>query len=111
MRITEQRQGAVTVLKPEGPLVGADAEQVREHVGGLVARTMGRLVLDMSGVAYVDSAGLEALVALTEDMGASGHALKLCATNKTVREAMELTDLANQFDHFDEVGNAVRSFL
>ena len=44
-------------------------------------------------------------------MGRSGQALRLCAPNKTVREVLELTDLASLFDHFEDTNTAVRSFL
>jgi len=37
--------------------------------------------------------------------------LRLCAANKTVREVLDLTDLAGLFDHFEDATTAVRSFL
>jgi anti-sigma B factor antagonist len=73
--------------------------------------SLGRFVVDMSAVPYVDSKGLEALVEITEEMSRSGQALRLCAPNKTMREVLELTDLASQFDHFEDTNTAVRSFL
>ena len=33
------------------------------------------------------------------------------AANKTVREVLELTELAALFEHFEDVGSAARSFL
>ena len=40
-----------------------------------------------------------------------GRVLKLCAANETVKEAIELTGLAESFEHYDDVNSAVRSFL
>ena len=40
-----------------------------------------------------------------------GRALKLCAVNKTIRQVLELTALVSQFEHFEDVNSAVRSFL
>ena len=111
MRIHEQRQGAVTVLRPEGPLIEQDAAVVKQRLLGVLAASLGRFVVDMSAIPYVDSKGLEALVDVTEEMGASGQALKLCSANKTVREVLDLTDLASLFDHFEDANTAVRSFL
>ena len=111
MRIHEQRSGAVTVLKPEGPLLEADAAALKAKLLATLAGSLGRFVLDMSATPYVDSKGLEALVEVTEEMSRSGQALRLCAPNKTVREVLELTDLASQFDHFEDTNTAVRSFL
>lgn len=111
MKITEQRQGAVSVIRPSGPLTAEEAPLLREHVGRELAGNLGRVVLDMSEIPYVDSVGLEALVDITEQMGEGAQVLRLCGANKTVREVLTLTDLAGMFDHFDDVTTAVRSFL
>ena len=111
MKIHEQRQGAVTVLRPEGPLIEAQAEACKRKLMQTLAASLGRFVVDMSAVPFVDSKGLEVLSEVTEEMAKSGQALRLCATNKTVREVMELTDLAKLFEHFEDANTAVRSFL
>ena len=111
MKIHDQLQGAVTVLKPEGPLIEADAGALKQRLMQALDACLGRFVVDMSSVPYVDSKGLETLVEISEELGRSGQALRLCAATKTVREVLELTDLATLFDHFEDTNTAVRSFL
>ena len=111
MKIHEQRQGAVIVLKPEGPLIETDAAALKTKLIDTLGASLGRFVLDMSAIPYVDSKGLEALVEVTEELGRGGQALRMCAANKTVREVLELTDLASHFEHFEDPNTAVRSFL
>jgi len=111
MEILEQRQGAVTVLKPQGPLAGPDAEQFKERLAGVLASSLGRFVVDASEIAFVDSRGLEVLKEATEELSGSGQALRLCGANETVREVLDLTDLSRMFEHYQDVGSAVRSFL
>ena len=111
MQIQEQKQGAVTVLKPAGPLTEPEVKQFRATVEKAAASNLGRFVLDMSAVPYLDSAGLEAMLDLTEELAQSGQSLKLCASNKTIREVLSLTDLAPLFEQFEDVATAVRSFL
>ena len=111
MRINEQLQGAVVVLKPEGPLIENDAILVKRRLLQTLNSTLGRFVVDMSAIPYVDSKGLEALVEVTEELSRGGQALRLCCANKTVREVLEITDLASMFEHFDDTNTAVRSFL
>lgn len=111
MKIVEQRHGAVTVLRPEGPLTDADVAGFKQKLLETLAASLGRFVVDMSAVPFVDSNGLEALVDVTEELGKSGQVLRLCAANKTIREVLDLTELASQFDHFDDANTAVRSFL
>jgi anti-anti-sigma factor len=111
MEILEQVQGAVRVLKPRGPLIAQDAEDFKARAAAVAAETMGRVMVDASGVPFADSRGLEVLAELAEDLAQTGAALKLCATTETLREVLELTELASQFEFYDDVTGAVRSFL
>jgi anti-sigma B factor antagonist len=111
MEIQEQRQGAVTVLKPSGPLVQEDAEAFKRRVDEVMGKSLGRLVVDASAIPFADSRGLEVLAELTEELSKSGQALKLCGTAETLREVLDLTELAPLFELFEDVNTAVRSFL
>lgn len=111
MDIQEQRQGAVTVLKPRGPLCAQDADQFKARAMSVIERSLGRFVVDASDIPYVDSRGLEVLKETTDKLADSGRALRLCAANDTLREILEVTDLSQNFEHFSDVNSAVRSFL
>jgi len=109
--IQTQQSGAVTVVKPSGPVAQADAQDLRNELLKAQKEHLGRIVLDVSDVPFLDSGGLEALVEVAEEMSRSGQWLKLCAVNQTVRQILELTGLACQFEHFEDANSAVRSFL
>jgi anti-sigma B factor antagonist len=111
MEIVTQQRGAVLVIRPAGPLTGAEAEAFRTTVGGLVREHLGRVVIDASAVPYVDSGGLESLTDVAEELARSGKGMKLCTANETIRQVLDLTGLAPHFEHFDDVNSAVRSFL
>ena len=59
---------------------------------------MGRVVIDASGIPYVDSRGLEVLVDLGETLAQSGQTLKLCLVNETLREVLDLTDVGSALE-------------
>jgi anti-sigma B factor antagonist len=111
LEILEQRQGAVTVVKPQGPLCGQDADRFLQRLGEVMARSLGRFVVDCSQVPFVDSRGLEVLKETTEQLSEGGQAMRLCGANETLREVLDLTDLAKLFEHYQDVNSAVRSFL
>ena len=111
MELHESKHGAVTVLKPEGPLIGDDAEQFKCKLIEMLSESMGRCVVDASAMPYVDSSGLEVLLDANEDAMRSGHGLKLCGLSDTFRQVLDLTELSSQFEHFADVNTAVRSFL
>ena len=111
MEIREQQHGAVKAISPQGPLCQADAVEFQKAAAGMLAATMGRCVVDLSATPYLDSQGLESLLSLTETLGESGQFLKLCGVCETVREILDLTDLAPSFEQYEDINSAVRSFL
>jgi anti-anti-sigma factor len=111
MEITEQTKGAVKILRPRGPLVQADAEDFKKRAVETARSAMGRLVIDASSVPYVDSRGLEVLAELSDELAGGGQTLRLCGVNETVREVLDLTDLASLFEHYEDANSAVRAFL
>jgi anti-anti-sigma factor len=111
MPIELSNQGAVTVLKPVGPLTDALADELRATLDETIPRTLGRIVLDASAIPLADSLGLEALADAADRLSASGQSMRLVACTDTLREALELTDLAQLFEHYADVHTAVRSFL
>ena len=111
MEIQEQRQGAVAVLKPVGPLAGADAEHFRSRALQQASAALGRLVIDASGVPYMDSRGIESLMDVTDVLSEGGRALKLCAATETIREVIDLVGLTECFEFYADVNSGVRSFL
>lgn len=110
MQINEEKSGAVTVVKPAGPLVMAEVDQFRDRLMQVRAASMGRFVIDASTMSFVDSTGLEVLADLQDELAQSGQFLKLCGVNETVREVLDLTELASMFEMFHDVSSAVRSF-
>jgi len=111
MRIETNRHGAVTVIQPSGPVISQeDATQLRSEAFSVLGNTLGRFVLDVSQMSFVDSHGLETLVEITEELHAGGQSLKLCMLSDTLREILAITDLTSKFEQFEDVQTAVRSF-
>jgi anti-anti-sigma factor len=112
VRIEQHKHGAVTVLRPRGPVTSRDdAERLRAEGFETLGKTLGRFVLDASDMPFVDSFGLEALVDLTRELNASGRSLCLCGAGETLREVLAVTDVAPLFSLHEDVQGAVRSFL
>lgn len=111
MELIEERQGAVTVLRPKGQIGEAEATLLRQKLREVLERSLGRFVLDAADIPYADSHGLETLLDVSEELGSSGRALKLCGASETLREAMQLTGIADRFEHYADVQTGVRSFL
>ncbi|MBL4591028.1 MAG: STAS domain-containing protein [Phycisphaerales bacterium] len=112
MRIEESQHGAVTVIRPLGPLASqGDATLLDEHARKAVKQSHGRVVLDASKVSFIDSFGLEALVDISDRLASSGKSFRICGISETLREVFAITELTAKFQQYEDVQGAVRSFL
>jgi len=111
MKIDHQTFGTVDVCMPIGALVDEDAERVREHLRVRAEGHSPRFVVGMEEVPYMDSAAVEGMLEVAETLQSSGVRLKLVGVTSTCREIFEITGVSNHFQFFDNVEDAVRSFL
>tara|TARA_E500000318_G_scaffold97760_1_gene98661 strand:+ start:1214 stop:1549 length:336 start_codon:yes stop_codon:yes gene_type:complete len=111
MDFSEQKQGAVVVFRPGGPLTQTEAEVFLERFRKAISASMGKCVLDASDISYIDSAGIEAMLDLSDGMADLGQSLKVSHVNETLRETFDLTRTASAFEYFDDINAAVRSYL
>ena len=90
-----------------------DASNVREFRDAVQAVIQERtqVVLDMSGVKFVDSSGLGALISCLRQINGRRGDFKLCGMSKTVRALFELMRMHRVFNIYDSRDDAVRSFI
>lgn len=69
-----------------------------------------KIVVDLSGLEVIDSAGLGELVVVHMWIRASGCSLKLAGANPRIRQLLELTNLLSVFDIYPTLDDAVLSF-
>jgi anti-sigma B factor antagonist len=78
--------------------------QLDEHIPAVSL-----LVLDLSDVTFLGSAGLAVLVAAKDGADARGHTLRLVCGSRIVTRALEATGLLTLFDVADGVPQALGS--
>jgi anti-sigma B factor antagonist len=110
MKIDTQAHGSVAVLVPHGPLAGAAVEDFRQTLGRAIDQKSGRVVLDLSEVPYLDSAGIEALLELCAGQPIAAARPRLAQLSGTSREALDLTEVLPRLTVFDTVDSAIRSY-
>src|SRR5947199_9508721 len=68
-----------------------------------------RLVVDLSGVTYIDSAGLAALIQATQKVEAYGGKFLLAGLQETVRSIFEISRLDQVLQIFPDADAALRN--
>jgi len=100
----------VTVLYCKGRFTYRDeATAFSEKIAELLPNVR-QVVVDLSGLEVIDSAGLGELVVVHMWVRASGCSLKLAGANPRVRELFELTNLLSVFDVYPTLHDALLSF-
>ncbi len=99
MNIELEEMGGVMVATLYGELDGRTAPQVQEKLLTLL-RPNGRALLDMSGVSYISSAGLRALLMLYRRMAAEDGRVALVGLAENIRDVMVVTGFLEFFDDY-----------
>ncbi len=111
MKIEQIRQGSVEVVTVVDTVTEDEAEELRTVVESAVHANAGRVIVNVTRTPYVDSRGLEALLACAESCRLSGRRLKVVGATDTLREIFEITDLEPHFEFFPDIEHAIRSYV
>ena len=111
LRMTDRDVNGVTVLEIEGRIVlGEESNSFREKVKSLLAAGKKKIVLNLSNVSYIDSAGLGTLVATFHSARSQGAVLKLANLGAKFKEVLQVTKLMTVFDTYENEAAAVQSY-
>ena len=111
MNLTIARTGDVTLVRVgEARLMYPLLSDFAGSVSSLLTAGDKKVVIDLAGVNYIDSASIGCLMDLYRQASAAAGALKLCGVQKRVETMLTMTGAQNFLEiHPDEAG-AIRSF-
>ena len=111
MKIHREDNGAVTVIRLNGKLMGGpDADHFQKLIKELVSEDRKQVLVDMGKVSWVNSTGLGILISgYTTLKNADGN-LKLVGVNKRIDQIFMVTKLHTIFEAFEEEASALASF-
>lgn len=90
---TQNIDDLVAVIQAEGRLNMVSAPRLRETVAGAIAAGRPRVVVDLSGVDFMDSSGLGALVGCLKTTRQAGGDLRIAAPSDQVSMVLKLSNL------------------
>jgi anti-sigma B factor antagonist len=111
MEIGERTVGDVTVLDLRGKMtLGEGDELLKDKINSMLANGRKKLILNLEGVPYIDSAGLGEIVRTYTTVSRQGGSLKLLNLTKRIEDLLSITKLLTVFETFDTEPEAVKSF-
>ena len=110
LKITVSTAGATCVLRCDGRItLGEGSVTLRDAAREALRNGAKLLVLELSGVNYIDSSGIGELVSAYTVAKNSGANLVLVGLTKRVTDLLQITKLYTVFSAFDSVEAALAS--
>ncbi len=111
MSVRERTMGDVAVLSVKGKLWGgAETRAVHETVKRLIRDGFKKVVIDLSGVKWLNSLGLGVLIGCLTSLRNEDGDLRLVGVTERVHSLLMVTNLITVFQTFETVEQAVESF-
>ena len=110
MEITVREFKKVDLVAVTGRVDSSTAPRLDQTLQGLVDNRRFRIVLDLSAVEYLSSAGLRAMVSCMRSVRKWNGNLHVAQPSARVTDVLELAGLDAVFDIFEDQVGAVGSF-
>ena len=102
--------GGAVVVRVEGQLIVGNRQELKDLIGGALARGERKFLIDFAQTGYIDSSGLGALVSLSKRVRELGGELRLSGLNEDLRSLFELTKLDTLFAIYPGIEEALQGF-
>jgi anti-sigma B factor antagonist len=111
MKVMTRKVGEVAVLDIEGKiLLGEGDHEIKAVVDVIIGKGGKQVLVNLSKVPYIDSAGLGEIIRCFTALRRIGGSLKLLRPNERVIDLLNITNLLNVFDWYDDEDSALKSF-
>ena len=111
MHVETRKSGKVVILDLKGRLTAGLGDQIlRESIDELLAEGWKKILLNLSAVTFVDSAGLGELVAGLKTTRRFGGELKLLSVGERVQSTLYMSRLLPVFEIYADEAEALTHF-
>ena len=109
MEMKRREEDSVTVLEVRGNVrVGESSQQFAKELHEILEGTPGGVVIDVSGIDYVDSTGIGEMVGYLQKFGQVNRRLALLRPQQRLTSLLELTKLDTRFPIYHELSEALQ---
>jgi anti-sigma B factor antagonist len=111
MKYPTRTQDGITIFELRGKLMGGpESQEFHEQLKTAVSSGTQRVILDLGGVAWMNSSGLGMLIAALTTTRNTGGELKLARVTEKIESLLVITKLNSVFETHSTVPDAVASF-
>ena len=111
MKIKTNEKYEAVILELKGNVMGGDdTKTFNEHLHKLIEEDKKNVVIDISGVKFMNSSGLGMLIGGLTTLKKADGVLKLACVTDKIESLLIITKLITIFDSYDSVDEAVQAF-
>jgi anti-sigma B factor antagonist len=111
INISERQAGDITILDLAGKVtIGEGSVALRNAIRRLLGEGKNKILLNLSGVGYIDSSGIGELVSSFTAVNKEGGVLKLLNLTQKIQDLLAITKLLTVFDVYDSEAEALSSY-
>lgn len=107
MDIRCEGRGNIQVVQVSGRIDGTTAELFGRDIAGIIAHGNRQILLDLTSVPYINSAGLRAILAAAKSLKKPGDRCALCGLSDEVRKIFDLAGLSRVLTIYLNVPDAL----
>jgi len=108
--IADEIDQDVMVLRADGGLNGANADEFVDQLAKLVRGGVRKIIVDCSDLSYISSSGIGTLVLLHRRMSDHGGDVKIAGLTGMVAQVLSLTRMDRLFQIYPDVNRARLAF-
>ena len=97
MEVREEQQGDVTIVAANGRIDSTTAKGFGERLTGLIRSGSRQVIIDLSEVAYISSAGLRSLLVAGKLIDDNDGQLFLCGLSREIQRLFDLSGFTDLF--------------
>ena len=110
LRLSTRIVDGIAALDCAGRIVFGDESSLLRDTAKKMINENKRIVLNLSGVSYIDSGGLGTLVSLFTTAQKAGGSIKLANLTERVGDLLQVTKLLTVFEVYDSEEKALDSY-
>jgi anti-anti-sigma factor len=108
-RLSISKTGSRTIISPNESLNYQHCQELETTFNRCCKQSGSEIILDFKAVKFLDSAVLELLVRMHDDLKMRGGVQKIIGLNSVCRDILYATRLINILYIFDDMNQAIRS--
>ncbi len=95
MEITEERRADILILRVIGKLDASTSKDLENKILGLIAAREEKMVVDLSQLDYISSAGLRVFLLAAKRMDEAKGKMVLCALKEAVKHIFDIAGFSS----------------